>query len=234
MDQISREGYRVDARTSPIAATFQLVFGWMTAGLALSGLVAWKTYSSGAWVSFAQGPGMWACLIGSLALVFVLNLAINKMPVALASFVFLCYAALNGLTFSVIFAAYDIALIQRVFFITAGMFGGLLVWGLLTKDDLSSVGSVCFMALWGLILATIVNIFLKSSGLDWICSIAGILIFSGLTMYDAQKIKRIAAMEGQLDAVTIRRAGIIGALQLYLDFINLFLYILRFLDDRRR
>ena len=133
----------------------------------------------------------------------------------------------------VVFVAYELAAVQRVFFITAAMFGGLALWGSFTKDDLTSVGSFCYMALWGLIVAGIVNIFMHSDALDYICSIAGILIFTGLTMYDAQKIKRLAAAEGTMDSVAIHRVGIIGALNLYLDFVNLFLYLLRLMGRKR-
>ena len=126
------------------------------------------------------------CIVAELALVFVLSMAINKLPVGVAYLMFLGYAALNGLTLSVVFIAYELALVQKVFFITAGMFGGLALWGTFTKGDLSSVGSVCGMALWGLI-------------------IAGILIFTGLTMYDAQKVMQMAAAEGAVDSAAIRR-----------------------------
>ena len=146
---------------------------------------------------------------------------------------FLGYSALNGLTLSVVFLAYELALVQRVFFVTAGMFGGLALWGTFTKDDLSSVGSMCGMALWGLVIAGIVNIFVKSSGLDWILSLAGIAVFTGLTMYDAQKIRRLADLEGAMDETSVRKAGIMGALTLYLDFVNLFLHLLRLMGRKR-
>lgn len=146
---------------------------------------------------------------------------------------FAAYAALNGLTLSVIFLLYEIASVQRVFFITAGMFGCLAVWGSVTKDDLSSVGSICGMALWGLIIAGLVNLFLGSSRLDWILSLVGVAVFTGLTMFDAQKIKQAAAREALMDAASVHRVGIIGALTLYLDFINLFLYLLRLFGRRK-
>lgn len=113
------------------------------------------------------------------------------------------------------------------------MFGGLALWGTFTKGDLLSIGSVCGMALWGLVIAGIVNLFTQSSGLDLIVSFVGILVFTGLTMYDAQKVKQMAAAEGSMDSAAIRRVGILGALTLYLDFINLFLHILRFLGRKR-
>ena len=129
--------------------------------------------------------------------------------------------------------AYQLALVQRVFFITAAMFGGLAVFGTVTKSDLSQIGSICGMALWGLIVAVFVNMFFHSSRFDWIVSFAGVLIFSGLTMWDAQKIKLIAQQEGAMDAATRHKVGLMGALELYLDFINLFIYLLRILGRSR-
>ena len=232
--QFGRPDYAFGTRQIQVAATFKIVYGWMCAGLALSGVVAWLTASTGVWQAVLQGPGFAGCIIAELALVLVLGFAIQKMPVALAYLMFVAYAAVNGLTLSVVFIAYELALVQKVFFITAGMFGGLAIWGSVTKSDLSGVGSVCGMALWGLILAGVVNLFTRSSGLDWIISFAGILIFTGLTMYDAQKIRRLAAAEGALDRAALHRVGILGALTLYLDFINLFLHILRFLGHGNR
>lgn len=216
-----------------LSRMFKIVYGWMAIGLALSGVSAWYTASSGLWATILTGPGFLTCVIVELALVFILSAAINKMPAAFAYVMFLAYALVNGLTLSVVFVAYELAAVQRVFFITAAMFGGLALWGSFTKDDLTSVGSFCYMALWGLIVAGIVNIFMHSDALDYICSIAGILIFTGLTMYDAQKIKRLAAAEGTMDSVAIHRVGIIGALNLYLDFVNLFLHLLRLMGRKR-
>ena len=220
-------------RQTQIAVTFKIVYGWMCAGLALSGLVAWYTAESGLYRTVLQGPGMIVCVIAELALVFILSATIKKLPVTVAYLMYIGYAALNGLTLSIVFIAYELALVQRVFFITAGMFGGLALYGTFTKSDLSGVGAVCGMGLWGLIIALVVNMFLGSTGLDWIISLVGVLIFTGLTMYDAQKIRQIANVEARLDAATIHRAGIMGALALYLDFINLMLYLLRAFGRRR-
>ena len=231
--QFGRPEYAAGSRQTALAATFKIVYGWMCAGLALSGVVAWFTAASGLWQTVLAGPGFLGCVIAELALVFVLTLAINKLPVAIAYLMFAAYAAVNGLTLSVVFIAYELASVQKVFFITAGMFGGLAAWGSVTKSDLSSIGSVCGMALWGVILASIVNLFFHSSGLDWAISFVSILVFTGLTMYDAQKIRQIAAQEGMMDSKALHRVGILGALTLYLDFINLFLQILRFLGKKR-
>ena len=216
-----------------LSRMFKIVYGWMAIGLALSGVSAWYTASSGLWATILNGPGFLTCVIVELALVFILSAAINKMPAAFAYVMFLAYALVNGLTLSVVFVAYELAAVQRVFFITAAMFGGLALWGSFTKDDRTSVGSFCYMALWGLSVAGIGHIFMHSDALDYICSIAGILIFTGLTMYDAQKIKRLAAAEGTMDSVAIHRVGIIGALNLYLDFVNLFLHLLRLMGRKR-
>ena len=223
----------VSARQTALATTFKIVYGWMSVGLVLSAVVAWYTAASGLWQTVLAGPGFYACIIAELVVVLVLSAAIMKLPVWGACLLFLGYAALNGLTLSVVFIVYELASIERVFLITAGMFGGLAVWGTVTKGDLSKIGSACGMALWGLIVASLVNIFMKSSGLDWIISFAGILIFSGLTMWDAQKIKLMAMNEGALDGTTVRKLGILGALTLYLDFVNLFLHILRFLGKKK-
>ena len=231
--EFGKPSYSTAARETQLATTFKLVYGWMSAGLALSGVIAWYAFQSGLVERILTGGMFTVCVIAELALVFILSMAINRLPAFVATLMFLGYAALNGLTLSVIFVAYELALVQKVFFITAAMFGGLAVWGTVTKGDLPRMGSICGMALWGLIIAGIVNIFTRSSGLDWISSFAGILIFSGLTMWDAQKIRLMAAQERTMDSSTVRKLGIMGALALYLDFINLFLHILRFMGRKR-
>ena len=232
--EFERPAYATDARATRIATVFKLAYGWMCAGLALSGLVAWYTASNPALCQkVSQGPGLWICIIAEVAMVWILSASIRKLSVGAACLMFIGYAALNGLTLSIVFIAYQIALVQRVFFITAAMFGGLAIFGTMTKSDLSQVGAVCGMALWGLIVAVFVNMFFHSEAFDWIVSFAGVLIFSGLTMWDAQKIKQIAQNEGALDAATRHKVGLMGALALYLDFINLFIYLLRILGRSR-
>lgn len=222
------------AQQTQLALTFKLVYGWMCAGLALSGVVAWYTYTSGLFQKVLVGPGLIGCIVAELALVFILSATIQKITAPVAWLMFMGYAALNGLTLSVVFIAYELALVQRVFFITAGMFGGFALFGSLTKSDLSGIGRVCGMALWGLVIASVVNMFMKSSGLDWIISYAGVLIFSGLTIYDTQKIRQIAAAEGTMDRTAIHKVAVLGALSLYLDFINLFIHLLRIFANRSR
>lgn len=231
--QFGKPEYQIGTKAAALTNVFKIVYGWMTTGLALSGIVAWYTARSGFYQTILQGPGFLFCLIAELALVIILGLAINKLPVAICYLMFIGYAALNGLTLSIVFIAYQLAMVEKVFFITAGMFGGLALWGTLTKSNLTSIGAMCGMALWGLIVAGIVNLFMHSSGLDFICSFVGIIIFAGLTMYDAQKVKQMAAKAGTLDSATINKVGIMGALQLYLDFVNLFLYIIRFMSKKK-
>lgn len=235
--QFERPRYSLRQEKAQLALTFRLVYGWMCAGLALSGAVAWHVARSGTIERLLRsGSGMpvfMGCLIAEIALVMILGGAIRKLPAAAATAMFIVYAALNGFTLSVVFLAYELPLIGRAFFVTAGMFGGLALWGTFTKGDLSGIGSACGMALWGLIIAGIANIFLKSDGMDWCISFIGILVFTGLTMYDAQKIKQMAAAEGTLDRQTVRKLGILGALSLYLDFVNLFMHILRFFGRRK-
>ena len=231
--QFEKPAYETGARLTHVASVFKLAYGWMCAGLALSGLVAWYTAASGLWQKVLMGPGLWVCIIAEVAMVIVLSASIKKLSVGAACLMFVGYAALNGLTLSVVFIAYEIALVQRVFFITAAMFGGLAVFGTVTRSDLSQIGAICGMALWGLIVAVVVNLFFHSPGFDWIVSFAGVLIFSGLTMWDAQKIKLLAQQEGAMDAATRHKVGLMGALELYLDFINLFLYLLRILGKGR-
>lgn len=231
--QFKRPQYSLEQRRTQLATTFRIVYGWMAAGLAVSGLVAWYTAASGLYLTILSRGMFTVCIVAELALVMGLSLAIGKIPVFVAHLMFIAYAAVNGLTLSVVFLAYELASVQQVFFITAGMFGGLALWGTFTKGDLTGIGSFCGMALWGLVIAMVVNLFFRSSRVDLICSFVGIIVFTGLTMYDAQKIKRIAAAEPTMDAATVRRVGIMGALALYLDFVNLFLYILRFLGKKK-
>ena len=232
-NHIQEPDYAVGGRQMQISAVFKQVYGWMFAGLGISGAVAWYVAASGLWQKILAGPGMLACILAEVVLVMVLSGAIRKLSPVAACAMFLGYSALNGMTLSVVFIAYELALVQRVFFITAGMFGGLALWGTFTKENLSSVGSICGMALWGLILVGLVNIFVRSSTLDWGLSLLGVVVFTGLTMYDAQKIKELAARERSMDAATVRKVGIMGALALYLDFVNLFLQLLRLMGRKR-
>ncbi len=171
----------------------------------------------------------WGLLIAELVLVFVLSGALHKLSSFTASMIFYVYSILNGVVLSVILALYTESSIFSTFVITAGVFGTMTIYGYVTKSDLTRIGSFLFMALIGLIICTVINIFLHSSALEWIISFAGVAIFIGLTAWDTQKIKRMAAM---VDETQAGKLATIGALSLYLDFVNLFLYLLRFFGNR--
>jgi len=210
------------------------VFNWMAVGLGLTGIVAYLTATTGLAVTITSSPMFMILIIGELGLVFYLSARINKMQAGTASSMFLLYSVLNGLTLSVVFLAYTGSSIAATFFITAGMFGAMALYGLVTKKDLSGFGSFLFMGLIGIIIASIVNIFLKSEGLYWVISMIGVLVFTGLTAYDVQKIKKIGeAGIMQQGQAAITKGSIMGALALYLDFINLFLMLLRFFGGAR-
>lgn len=221
---------RQEASTIFLAKTFN----WMAVGLGITGVVAFFTAYSGLAYSIIGSPLFFILIIGELGLVFFLSARIQKLQATTASSLFIGYSVLNGLTLSVIFLAYTSSSIAGTFFITAGMFGAMAVYGLVTKRDLSGWGSFLFMGLIGIIIASIVNIFLQSSGMYWAISFIGVFIFTGLTAYDVQKIKRIGE-EGIMaqGEEAIRKGSIMGALTLYLDFINLFLMLLRFFGGGR-
>lgn len=206
------------------------VYNYMAAALALTGGVAYVVASSPSLLQ-AIAPAMWLFILAPIGLVFFLSFKINTMKYSTAQAVFWLYAALNGVAFSVLFLAYTYESIARVFFITAGTFAAMSLYGYTTKKDLSAWGSFLFMGLIGIIIASVVNIFVASSMLQFIVSIAGVLVFTGLTAYDTQSIKE-SYIEGASDEVGGKRA-LFGALRLYLDFINLFIMLLRLLGDRR-
>lgn len=229
-NQITITQARQDASTIFLAK----VFNWMAIGLGLTGIVAWFTASSGLAMQLVASPLFMILIIAELGMVFFLSARISKIQATTATGLFLGYALLNGLTLSMIFLAYTSSSIASTFFITAGMFGAMAVYGLVTKRDLSGLGSFLFMGLVGIIIASIVNIFLKSSSLYWVISLLGVFIFVGLTAYDVQKIKRIGE-EGIMEQgeEMVKKGSIMGALTLYLDFINLFLMLLRFFGGSR-
>lgn len=209
------------------------VFAWMFIGLAITGGVAALIGANDALLTdLTESPGILiGIIIAQLVLVIALIAAINRMPVGMAMAMFFLYSATVGVTFSLIFELYTTESIFTAFFVTAGMFGALAVFGAVTKIDLSKLGAIAFMALIGLILATVVNIFWANETLYWITTYAGVLIFAALTAYDMQKITQLsrAGLEGEAES----RASIIGALSLYLDFINLFLFLLRIFGRAR-
>jgi FtsH-binding integral membrane protein len=206
------------------------VYNYMAIGVALTGVVAMLTYQI-AGPALVQSPIMWVFVLAPLALVFFISFRIQTLSASTARLLFFIYAASLGLSLSTIFYVYTEASIARVFFISAASFGALSLWGYTTKRDLSAMGSFLFMGLIGIILASLVNIFLRSTGLDWLISILGVGIFAGLTAYDTQKIKEM--YDPSDDDNSAGRKAVMGALSLYLDFINLFLMLLRLVGDRR-
>jgi len=240
-----RTGYRTDrvAIDAGLRAYMIRVYNYMAAGVALTGVVAWLTFSAAVVQTAAglqltafgqaifQSPLLWILVLAPLALVFVLSFGINRLQPTTALMLFFVYAGLLGLSLASIFLVYTGASITRVFFISAAAFGALSLYGYTTQRDLTGVGSFMFMGLIGIIIASLVNIFLKSTGLDWAISIIGVIVFAGLTAYDTQSIKE---MYSPMDDGTVGgRKAVMGALRLYLDFINLFLMLLRLMGDRR-
>ena len=223
------EGTGTEIRERAVSNVFRLVYGWMFLGLALSGGVAYMFFRTEAYKSV----NFTLLIILELALVLILSFCFQKLSYWVALGMFLLYAALNGATLSVIFLAYQIGTIQNAFFLTAGIFAIMAVYGTVTKADCSKVGSICVIGLIGIVIASVVNIFLKSSGLDWAISLIAIAVFTGLTMWDAHKIKAMAALESELGRDTVRKLSVMGALMLYLDFVNLFLSLLRVMGRRK-
>lgn len=210
------------------------VYNRMGLGLALTGLVAWVVADSPSMLNAILGNKLifWGLILSELGAVFYLSAMINRISAQMATAVFLGYAVLNGLTFSTIFVAYTHSSITTAFVVTAGMFGAMSLYGATTKSSLESWGSFFFMGLIGIVIASVVNIFLNSPAVYWISTYAGVLIFTGLTAYDTQKIIKMNVIGNEgTDAGT--KGAIMGALTLYLDFINLFLMLLRILGDRR-
>jgi FtsH-binding integral membrane protein len=221
------------------------VYNYMAIGVALTGVVAWFTFQA-AVVTDAAGnitgltqfgqvaltsPLIWVLILAPLALVFFISFRIDRLSAETARLLFFVYAAVVGLSLSTIFIAYTTTSITRVFFITAASFGALSLYGYTTQRDLSPFGSFLIMGLIGIIIASLVNIFLASSALQFVISVVGVLVFAGLTAWDTQKIKEMySAMD---DGTVAGRKAVMGALSLYLDFINLFMMLLRLFGDRR-
>jgi len=211
------------------------VYNYMGVGLVVTGLVAyffnqWVMSSEATFNAVYGSPLMWVLALAPLAFVFALSFGIGKMSVAAAQLTFWAFATVMGLSLSSIFAVYTDASIAKVFFITAATFGAMSLYGYTTKRDLTNVGSFLFMGLIGIIIASIVNIFLASSALEFAISVVGVLIFVGLTAYDTQKIKE--SYSESYGADTLAKNAIMGALSLYLDFINLFMMLLRLFGNR--
>ncbi len=210
------------------------VYNWMTAGLAVTGFLAFFVANSPTALGIITASPIIpiGLVIAQLGLVFYLSFRVQKMSASQATGVFILYAGLTGLTFSFIFLAYTTASITATFLVTAGTFGAMSFYGYTTKKDLTSMGSFLFMGLIGIIIASVVNIFLKNEMMHWIITYAGVLIFVGLTAYDTQKIKNMNIL-GNEGTDEDTKEAVIGALTLYLDFINLFLMLLRIMGNPR-
>jgi len=213
------------------------VYGWMTAGLCATGLVAWFIGQSErfAVTVITNRPLFWILVIAQLGAVGVLSGFINKMSAATAGLIYFAYAALTGVTFSVIFLLYTASSVGQVFFLTAFSFAGLSFVGLTTRRDLGPIGAFCTMGLFGMIGFALLAMFfpsLRSDGTSFVYGIVGVIVFAGLTAYDTQKIKTMNII-GNEGTDADRKEAIVGALTLYLDFINLFLSLLRLMGKRR-
>lgn len=227
--------YEVQTSSNSLTACLLNVYWWMAFALLISATSAYLVGTSEEMLKlFIKNPLMcWVAIPVEFGLVIAISAGIDRMAAATATALFILYAAVNGLTLSFIFAAYSTEAIVTTFAVTAGTFGVMAVIGTVTKKDLTSLGNLFFMALLGLIIASVVNLFCASSTLYWICTYAGILIFVGLTAYDANKIKMMYIQAGTDDRETVRKIAVIGALELYLDFVNLFLYLLSIFGRRR-
>jgi FtsH-binding integral membrane protein len=212
------------------------VYNWMAIGLALTGIVAFYIVNSPSIMRLIFGNQLifFGLIIGELALVFSISARVHKMQASTATALFVLYAALNGATLSVIFLAYTKSSIASTFFICAGTFVACSIFGWTTKRDLTSFGGFLFMGLIGIIIASLVNLFIRSSAMYMLISYIGVFVFVGLTAYDTQKLKNMALTQpAGLEAGVVRKGAILGALSLYLDFINLFLMLLRIFGSRR-
>lgn len=210
------------------------VYMWMTLALGITGIVALYVSQNTMLMQsiFSNSIMFWGLMIAEFVLVMIISARIHRMAFSTALILFMVYSLINGLTLSVIFVIYTKASVATTFFVTAGTFGVMSLIGFFTKKDLSKFGGILFMLLIGLVIATVVNIFWANDSLYWIITYAGVLIFVGLTVYDTNKIKRMLEMCPEENEMT-QKIALLGALTLYLDFINLFLYLLRLLGDRK-
>lgn len=214
-------------------ALMRKTYLWMSMALVITGLTAYVVATNAAISSylFMHSQLIWVLFLAEIGLVIGLSAAIRKISLSTATLMYVAYAALNGITFSSLFYVYTMGSLASTFFITAGTFGAMSLVGFFTKTDLSSMGKILLMALIGLIIASVVNIFVASSGLEMLMTYLGVLIFVGLTAYDTQKIKQMFLMAPDASEST-QKYAVLGALTLYLDFINLFLYLLRIFGRR--
>lgn len=211
------------------------VYTWMTLALVITGLTAMYMAKSLTLLNMMMQNSMifWGLLIAEVALVMYLSVRINKISFTTATLLFIAYSILNGATLSILFLLYTMSSIATTFFVTAGTFGVMALYGYITKKDLTRIGNLCLMGVIGIIIATVVNIFINNSMMDMVISYIGVLLFIGLTAYDSQKIKHLLSSDDIEVNETTQKIAVMGALTLYLDFINLFIYLLRILGDRK-
>ena len=234
MDRFPRSESIVQAR-SGLQTYMAQVYGWMTVGLLLTAFIAWYAANSSAFMEllYTNRIFFFGLVIAQLAVVFVLSGLVNRLSAGVMTTLFMLYSVLTGLTLSSIFIIYTASSIASTFVVTGGMFGVMSLWGYTPKRDLSGWGNMLFMALIGIILASLVNFWLKSEALMWAVTYIGVIVFVGLTAYDTQKLKNIGEQIDLRDSSNLRKYAILGALTLYLDFINLFLMLLRIFGNRR-
>ena len=225
---------RAQSSALSFPALMSKVYLWMTLALVVTGMTAYYVASSPAilYAIVSNQIAFWGLFIGELVLVFVLSSRIMSLSFVTASLMFVIYSIMNGVFFSFILLAYTEQSIATTFLITAGTFGAMSLFGFVTKRDFSAMGRILFMLLIGLIIATVVNIFMKAEGLTLILNYAGVVIFVGLTAYDTQSIKQMLQEHGDKEGA--EKIALLGSLSLYLDFINLFIYLLRFFGESRK
>ena len=225
---------RAQSSALSFPALMSKVYLWMTLALVVTGMTAYYVASSPAilYAIVSNQIAFWGLFIGELVLVFVLSSRIMSLSFVTASLMFVIYSIMNGVFFSFILLAYTEQSIATTFLITAGTFGAMSLFGFVTKRDLSTMGRILFMLLIGLIIATVVNIFMKAEGLTLILNYAGVVIFVGLTAYDTQSIKQMLQEHGDKEGA--EKIALLGSLSLYLDFINLVIYLLRFFGESRK
>ena len=223
------------AKRELVNAFLRGVYWWMTAGLALTGAMAWLVYNSPTMrqIIFGNKLVFIGFIIAELVLVIFLSARIQRLAGSTATMLFMLYSALNGATFSVFLMAYTMTSVATVFFITAGTFGATSLYGLVTKRDLTSLGGFMMMGLIGIIIASVVNLFMQNPMVYMVISYVGVIVFVGLTAYDTQRLRVMGESVPANDPEAVRRGTIMGALALYLDFINLFIMMLRIFGERR-
>ena len=233
-DEFYRQIDELEGRRVAVPALIRKVYTWMALALAITGVTAYGVAISPNLISLIFGSRLmfFGLIVAELAMVIILSARLNKLSLTSATLLFVGYSVLNGVTMSSIFLVFTMSSIASTFFICAATFAAMSAYGAFTKSDLSSMGKLMFMALIGLIIATVVKIFVASSTLDLIISYVGVLVFVGLTAWDTQKIKMMLSQADYMDE-SAQKVALIGALSLYLDFVNLFLYMLRIFGGRR-